>query len=185
MATETAQDECRGNTQSSIDDAMRELRCHPRSLWLELARGDQSDRWRRGARIAVEEYLSRLPELAAESEEALVMICGEVQLRREEGEQPTIIEYGQRFPHLAKEIEFQFYVDRILDDDDLVEGEEGARGHTGFVLDLPGYEFLERIGSGASSIVYRARQTSLARFVAIKVLVMPSADPKRLARQRQ
>jgi eukaryotic-like serine/threonine-protein kinase len=185
VATETAQDKRRGNARSSIGDAMRELRCRPRSLWLELARGDQSDRWRRGARTAAEEYFAELPELSADEEEALVMICGEVQLRREVGERPEVDEYQQRFPGLANEIAIQFNVDSILDDENLVEGEEGARGYVPFVPDLPGYEFLERIGSGASSIVYRARQTSLARFVAIKVLVMPSADPKRLARQRQ
>ena len=51
--------------------------------------------------------------------------------------------------------------------------------------ELPGYEFLERIGGGASGSVYRSRQLSLDRDVAIKVLPMRGGDPKRLARQRQ
>ena len=186
MESKTAPDERHRNAQPSIRDAMRELRCHARSLWLELARGDQSDRWRRGARTAAEEYFSQLPELFADPEEALVLICGEVQLRREMRERPEIDEYQQRFPSLASEIAIQFDVDRILDcRDDLTESEDVENNHLLFVPNLPGYEFLERIGSGASSIVYRARQTSLDRSVAIKVLVMPIADSKRLARQRQ
>lgn len=185
MASEAAHDQRPGKTQSSICGAMRELRCRPRRLWLELARADQSDRWRRGDRTAAEEYFLQLPELSADREESLVMICGELRLRREIGERPEIGEYQQRFPGLANEIAIQFDVDLILDDQNLADSEEAGNDHMRFAPDLPGYEFLERIGSGASSIVYRARQTSLDRFVAIKVVVMPSADPKRLARQRQ
>jgi len=37
-------------------------------------------------------------------------------------------------------------------------------------LRIPGYEILAPIGDGATSIVYKARQTSLNRLVAIKIL---------------
>src|SRR5207244_6504750 len=53
------------------------------------------------------------------------------------------------------------------------------------IPELPGYKFLEGIGGGASGSVFRARQVSLGRHVAIKVLPMPAGDLKRLARQRQ
>ena len=65
----------------SIGDAMRELRRRPRHLWLDLVRADQSDRWRHGRGLRAEEYFSQAPELRNDSEEALVLICGEIQLR--------------------------------------------------------------------------------------------------------
>src|SRR5215475_14578742 len=64
------------NTSRALDAVMRELRIRPRELWLDLARSDQSDRWRRGIGVQVEAYLAQLPELEAQAEEALVLICG-------------------------------------------------------------------------------------------------------------
>ncbi len=45
----------------------------------------------------------------------------------------------------------------------LVEAQRSAR-------QIPGYDLLEKIGSGAMAVVYKARQQSLDRIVAIKVL---------------
>ena len=125
-----------------------------------------------------------LPEIQAEHEEALVVICGEVLLRREANESPTLAEYQRRFPTLAEELALQFEVDRFLsyplapsattdlEDDDTTQM-------------LPGFEILDELGRGASGIVYKARQLSLKRIVAVKILRATRADGRQLARQQR
>src|SRR3954463_3425163 len=103
---------------TSIDQALDELRRFPRARWLDLARSDQSMRWRRGSGIPAESYFRQLPEVRCDIEEALVLINGEVQLRRELGQSPDLDDYQRRFPELAENIALQFAVDRILNDGD-------------------------------------------------------------------
>ncbi len=67
------------NIENPIAHAMQELRRFPRAKWLDLARSDQSHRWRKGVGIEAEGYFLQLPEVRGDLEEARVLISsGEV-----------------------------------------------------------------------------------------------------------
>jgi serine/threonine-protein kinase len=51
-------------------------------------------------------------------------------------------------------------------------------GETTTKLDVPGYQIIERLGKGSMGMVYRAKQTSVDRIVAIKVLLDALAQNK-------
>jgi tetratricopeptide (TPR) repeat protein/predicted Ser/Thr protein kinase len=174
------------NAATSIHDAVSEVRRRPRYVWLDFARADQSDRWRSGHAVPAEQYFAKIPELLANREEALILICGEIRLHRERGEPPSLEDYQRRFPQFTAELALQFDVNQILDDEPTTGADDEPQAPAVYdVPELPGYEFLERIGSGAAGVVFRARQLSLGRDVAIKVVPLSAADPKHVARQTQ
>src|SRR5688572_6941743 len=76
-----------------------------------VAGADRAARWQAGERVPAEDYLAALPALADLPEEALVLIVGEVLLRRGLGEEPALAEYAARFPHLADLLAIQFQVE--------------------------------------------------------------------------
>ena len=172
---------------ASFEAAVSAVRRLSRTIWLDLVRRDQCERWRRGSGVAAEAYLRLLPELRADREETLVLICGEIQLRTEAAESFTLAEYQERFPDLAADIALQCELDDLL-------LSAGASGDSASATEpdsavpkprLPGYEIIRQLGHGAAGVVFLARQLSVNRLVAVKVIALTLTDAQRLARQRQ
>jgi WD40 repeat protein/predicted Ser/Thr protein kinase len=158
---------------------------------VEVLQRDQQRRWRRGERVPVETYLDLCPALRDSPEEALDLVLGEFLLRQEAGDVPTLDEYLWRLPQYAEALRTQCELDQALadsaDDTLRLRGRKpvpaAPRGVPG--LTLPGYEVLGEVGRGGMGVVYKARQTSLDRIVALKMLHAGlAADPEDRARFR-
>ncbi|MFO0915017.1 MAG: protein kinase [Pirellulales bacterium] len=159
------------------------LQALPSSARLDLARADQSARWRRGERVTAEEYLALLPDFAKDRDHRLILICGEIQLRREMGEDPTLEEYETRFADLAEDLAVQLQLDELLSEalhDTVDEAEAPLES-----FELPGYSLLRELGQGTTGVVYLCQQTSLNRLVAVKTFLDCRPGSAQLTRRRR
>lgn len=142
----------------------------------ELCLLDQALRSRCAAIARVEEYLARLPKLAADASQTIDLAYGELRIRRDRGEQVTEDELRCRFPVcfelLRDQLEFGDWWNRqvvgVGAGESLVSPPPPAKI-------LPGtrfgsYELLEVIGHGGMGIVYRARRAPFDCDVALKVI---------------
>jgi len=162
---------------------------------LNRALADQERRWRAGAATTVERYLDNEPALRTNPEAVLDLIYQEILLRTERGEKPQVGEYLERFPHLESELRPLFEVHGALESDTQFSTGVAAAGQTlrpqlhrtlKAPRELADYEILERLGHGGMGVVYKARQKSLGRTVALKmVLSGADAKPEELARFRR
>jgi serine/threonine-protein kinase len=170
-------------SSDSIKRVAQAVRRFARSLWLDLIRRDQSERFGRGAGVPAETYFELLPELSENKEEALVLVCGEIRSRCATGERVALADFARRFPDLADELEVQFELDGILGN--LTGGITEPSHVEPDSIHLPGFQVLRPVGRGASSRVYLARQISVDRLVAIKVIPVSNLDESQLRRHWQ
>ena len=153
--------------------------------------------WRTGRRPCIEEHLDEVAE-PARAGALFELLVLELELRREAGEQPTMKEYGERFPEHSELIDAAFLAPAALTGQDQgatissdgPRTEAPARAALGPdrapLYRFGDYELREEIARGGMGVVYRARQVSLQRDVALKMMLAgPFASPIEMLRFRR
>jgi eukaryotic-like serine/threonine-protein kinase len=150
---------------------------HPRMSTAVLLAEMLASNWRRGLFRHAEDFLAEHPSVAAHAPAAVRVICEEICQRQELGQDVCLAEFGERFPHLQRELEIVY---ECLD----IIGMVPAPPRFPIVGDVVGeFRLLAELGRGGMGRVFLAEQGSLSeRLVILKLGPRGNQEHLNLAR---
>jgi eukaryotic-like serine/threonine-protein kinase len=133
------------------------------------------------------DYVARYPALGPLEQLPIDLVVDEYYARRRFGDRPTHAEYLETFGRQHPELEERF---RAIDEEvaSARAPSPALPANDGLPLGASvqyfgDYELLERLGKGGMGVVYKARQVSLKRLVALKMILAGQlADEQDIAR---
>jgi serine/threonine protein kinase len=148
----------------------------------EVIVADAEERWDRGLIATLEHYRQTVPELASDEENVRAILMLEASQRRSESSEAVSQDLKKRFPELREEIEGIVELVALmnvagLEAESDIEDQERKPGDV-----LGTYRLIEWLGAGSFGEVWNAWDTTLERYVALKVLNLPAASDDGLDR---